>query len=121
MYILFFWIKKKVNNIIQNELAIRHTRQLHRYIFSIPHIQSAKKINDYKANMDVAVYIYMHICAYIHIYIHLYMHICTYIWTYIHVYAYMYIYIYIHREREKKAREKCMYNDYSIHNCTMPQ
>lgn len=45
---------RHVNNILfssKNELAIRHTIQLHRYIFSIPHIQSAKKkgSNDYKA------------------------------------------------------------------------
>lgn len=75
IYILLLKKKSKnkhVNNM--NELAIRHTIQLHRYIFSIPHIQSAKKSNDYKANKDAAIYI-----------------------------------------------ERCMYNDYSIHNCTMPQ
>lgn len=82
MYILLFKKgNKHVNNIFfsskkkkKKELAIRRTIQLHRYIFSIPHIQSAKKSNDYKANKDAAIYI-----------------------------------------------ERCMYSDYSIHNCTMPQ
>lgn len=71
---------RHVNNILfssKNELAIRHTIQLHRYIFSIPHIQSAKKKKEVmitKPNKDAAIYI-----------------------------------------------ERCMYNDYSVHNCTMPQ
>lgn len=42
---------------------MRRTIQLHRYIFSIPHIQSAKKKkkgNDYKAKV-AAIYIEMYV------------------------------------------------------------
>lgn len=58
---------RHVNNILfssKNELAIRHTIQLHRYIFSIPHIQSAKKkgSNDYKAEQRCChIYIEMYV------------------------------------------------------------
>lgn len=45
----------------KNLLAIRRTIQLHRYIFSIPHIQSANKSNDYKANKVAAIYIEMYV------------------------------------------------------------